>query len=105
LRRNHARAQRRHAGEEGGATGRAALLGVIGHEFRTFLTDAVDVGRFPNHQALVVNARLHPADVIAHDKENVRLFARRLRNTRQCDRQRRTRQQFLPISFHVLNSR
>ena len=71
LRRDHAGAQRMHAGEEGVAPGRAALLGVVGHEHRAFIADAVDVGRFADHQAAVIDARLHPADVVAHDEENV----------------------------------
>ncbi len=79
LRRDHARAQRMHAGEEGVAPGGAALLGVVGHEDRTFIADAVDVGRFPDHQAAVVDARLHPADVVAHDEEDVGLFLLRTR--------------------------
>src|SRR5262245_41177160 len=33
-----------------------------------------DVGRFANHQPLMVDARLHPADVVAHDEENVRFL-------------------------------
>ena len=37
LRRDHAGAQRMHAGEEGVAPGRAALLGVVVHEDRAFL--------------------------------------------------------------------
>ena len=71
LRRDHARAQRIHAGEEGIAPGGAALHGDIVHEDRALVPDAVDVGRFPDHQAAVVDARLHPADVVAHDEENV----------------------------------
>ena len=73
LRRDHAGAQRMHAGEEGIAPGRAALLGIVGHELRAFIADAVDVGRFPDHQAAVVDARLHPADVVAHDEQDVGL--------------------------------
>ena len=76
LRRDHAGAQRRHAGEEGGAPGRAALLGVVGHELRTLMPDTVDVGRLADHQSLMVNARLHPADVVAHDEQDVGLLAR-----------------------------
>jgi len=68
LRRDHASAQRIHAGEEGVATGCAALHRHIIHEHRTFMPDAVDVGRFPDHQAAVVDARLHPADVVTHDE-------------------------------------
>jgi hypothetical protein len=51
--------------------GRATLLGVVGHELRAFMPDAVDVGSFTDSQALVINARLHPADVVAHDEKDV----------------------------------
>jgi hypothetical protein len=52
---------------------RATLLGVVVREERTFISDAIDVGRLSDHQAAVIDARLHVADVIAHDEENVRL--------------------------------
>jgi hypothetical protein len=84
LRRDHAGPHRIHAGEEGIAAGRAALHGDVVHEDRAFLPDAVDVGRFPDHQAAVVDARLHPADVVAHDEENVGL--RLLRGCRHACR-------------------
>src|SRR6516225_11086699 len=71
LRRDHASAQRMHAGKEGIAPGGTTLLGVVVHEDRTLLADAVDVGGFSHHQAAVVDARLHPADVVAHDEEDV----------------------------------
>ena len=71
LRRDHAGAQRMHAGEEGIAPRRAALLGIVGHEDRTFIADAIDVGRFSHREAAVVDARLHKADVVAHDEEDV----------------------------------
>ena len=71
LRRDHAGAQRIHAGEEGIAPGGAALHGDVVHEDRAFVADAVDVGRFADHQAAMVDARLHPADVVAHDEEDV----------------------------------
>ncbi len=48
--------------------GGAALLGVVRHEDRAFVANAIDVGRFPDHQAAVINARLHEADVVAHDE-------------------------------------
>ena len=38
------------------------------------MPDAVDVGSFSNGKALVIDARLHPADVVAHDEENIRLL-------------------------------
>ena len=78
LRRDHAGAQRMHAGEEGVAPGRAALLGVVVREDRTFVADAIDVGRLADHQAAMVDARLHNADVVAHDEEDVGLLRRLL---------------------------
>ena len=71
LRRDHAGAQRVHAGEEGVTTRRAALLGVVLGKHRPFLADLVDVRRLADHQAAVINARLHPSDVIAHDEEDI----------------------------------
>jgi hypothetical protein len=85
LRRDHARAQRVHAGEEGVAPRSAALLGVIVHEPGAFLADAVYVGRFADHQSLMVDARLHPADVVAHDEEDIGLLWL-LRGCRQARR-------------------
>ncbi len=75
LRRNHAGAQRMHAGEEGIASGRATLLGVVVGEQRAFLADLVDVGRLSDHQAAVIDARLHVADVVAHDEEDIGLLS------------------------------
>ena len=71
LRRDHAGAQRMHAGEEGVTTRRAALLGVVLGKHRPFLADLVDVRRLADHQAAMIDARLHPADVIAHDEEDI----------------------------------
>ena len=77
LRRDHARAQRIHAGEEGISSGRATLHGNVIHEDRALVPDAVDVGRFADHQTTMVNARLHPADVITHDEQDVGFLSRR----------------------------
>ena len=71
LRRDHSRAQRIHARNERIATGRAALHGDVVHEDRALAPDAVNVGCFPDHQAAMIDPRLHPADVIAHDEEDV----------------------------------
>ena len=79
FRQGHADAQRVHAGEEGSTPSRAALLGVISHEDRAFIADAIDVRRFADREAPVIDARLHPADVITHDEEDVRLLLRRSR--------------------------
>src|SRR3954447_25626181 len=73
LRGYHARAKRMHAGEEGVAPGGAALLGIICHEERTFVPDAIDVRSLSDHQTAMIDARLHDADVVAHDEENVGL--------------------------------
>src|ERR1041384_3637433 len=78
LRRDHARAQRIHSREEGVAPGGATLLSVIGHEFRAFFRNPVDVWRFPNHQALMIATRLHYADIIAHDEQDIWFFVLRL---------------------------
>ena len=77
LRHDHARPQRMHAGEEGGAPGRAALLGIIGHKPRTFIPDAIDVRRFAYHQALMVGTHVHDANVVAHDEQDVGLLVGR----------------------------
>jgi hypothetical protein len=72
-----------HSCEKGIAPGRATLLGIVVGELRAFPPDAVDVWRFPDHQALMIDARLHPADVIAHDEENVWFLLRGGRHTRR----------------------
>ena len=66
-------ADRRLAGDEGGAAGSAALLPVEVGEHRAFLGDPVDVGRAVAHDAVVVATDVEPADVVRHDEENVRL--------------------------------
>src|SRR4029453_11367299 len=78
LRQDHARTVRMHSGEEGGAPGRAARLGVVSHENATFLRDAIDVWRFPDLQAAMIAARLHPADIIAHDEQDIWFLVLRL---------------------------
>ena len=63
-----------HAGEEGVAPRRAALFGIVRHEDRAFVADAIDIGRLTHHQTAMVDVRLHPADVVTHDEENVGLL-------------------------------
>ena len=70
-------ADRRLAGDEGGAAGGAALLAVEVGEHRAFLGDAVDVGRAIAHDAVVVAADVEPADVVGHDEQDVRLVGLR----------------------------
>ncbi len=76
LRRNHAGAQRMHAGEEGVAAGGAALLGIVMREYRAFIADAIDVGRLADHQAAMIDARLVEADVVTHDEEDIGFLCR-----------------------------
>ena len=60
------------------APGRATRLGVVVHEHAAFVGDPVNVGRFADHQAAVITTRLHPADVIAHDEQDVGFLVLRL---------------------------
>ena len=91
LRRDHAGAHGRHAGEERVAPGRTALLGVVGHEHRTFLADAIDVGRGVEAQAILVDAHLHPADVVAHDEQDVRFLCGLSGSRSRADAEKKTR--------------
>jgi len=68
-----------HAGEESVAPGGAALLGVISHEDRAFIADAIDVGVSPTIQAAMVDAWLHPAMSSPMIKNDVGLTGWRLR--------------------------
>ncbi len=90
LRRDHARAQRIHAREEGIAPRGAALHGDIVHEDRSLISDAIDIRSLTDHQATMVDARLHPADVVSHDEKNVRLLILRkcwAGHQCQCDKE------------------
>ena len=78
LRHEHAGSHRMHAGEERGAPRRAALLGVVVHHDAALSREPVDVRGFSDHQAAVIAARLHPADVVAHDEQDVRFLVRRV---------------------------
>ena len=61
------------AGDEGGTTGGAALLGVVVDELGAFLGDAVDVGGLVPHQPVAVAAQIALADVIAPEDQDVGL--------------------------------
>ena len=67
------------AGDEVGAARRAARLGVVVGEAHALGRQAVEVRRPAGHDALVVRADIGPADVVAHDHDDVGLLARRLR--------------------------
>src|SRR6476660_3177276 len=67
-----------HAGKKGIPPGGAALFCIVVGEHRTLIADAIDVWCLSDHQATMINPRLHPADVIAHDEEDVGLLSRSL---------------------------
>ena len=54
--------------------GGAALHGVVVHELPPSFAEPVDVGRLAERQAPVIDADLHPADVVAHDEQDVGLL-------------------------------
>src|SRR5438034_6966236 len=87
-----------HSGEEGRAPSRTAGLGVVVHEHATFLRDPVNVRCFPDHQAAVIATRLHPADIIAHDEDDV-WFVAVCRLRCRCDE--RNEQSDGPLSKYV----
>src|SRR5262245_57301361 len=91
LGRDHAGAQGIHSGEECIASGRATLHGDIIHEDAALVANAVDVWRFTDHQSAMIDARLHPADVITHDEHDIGLRLRWSRRSHLLLRQRRSR--------------
>src|SRR4030095_16410982 len=105
LRQHHARAVRMHSGEERGAPSGTAGLGIVVHEHATFLRNPVDVRRFPDHQAAMIAARLHPADIIAHDEQDVWFLVLRLgRSDRAGSASRAKKKQkavIYYVSFHI----
>ena len=64
-------AQRDLAGDEVGAARRAARLGVVVGEHHALRGELVEVRRLAGHDAPVVGADVEPADVVAHDEEDV----------------------------------
>src|ERR1041385_7851375 len=70
-RQNHTRAVRVHAGKERAAPSGTTRLSIVMHKHAAFLGNSVDVWGFAHHQAAMIAARLHPADIIAHDEQDV----------------------------------
>ena len=67
-------ADRLLAGDEGGAPSGATLLTVEVGEHRALSGDPVDVRGAIPHDAVVVTTDVEPADVVAHDEQNVRMI-------------------------------
>ena len=70
--RGQAGADRQLAGDEVGAARRAARLGVVVGEQHALARQPVEVRRLAGHDAPVVGADVEPADVVAHDEQDVR---------------------------------
>src|SRR6185437_2575581 len=70
-------------GNECRAAGGTALLGIPVGEQRTLFGDTVDVGRPVLHHPHVVGADIEPADVVAHDHQDIRLSAARRGGSRR----------------------
>ena len=82
--RREAGAQRDLTGDEIGAAGGAARFRVVVGEPHALGGKLVEIRRLAGHDALMIGADIEPADIVAHDDENVRL-ARRRRLLRLCD--------------------
>ena len=67
-------ADRQLAGDEVGPARRAARLGVVVGEEHPLGGEPVEVRRPAGHHAPVVGADVEPADVVAHDEDDVRLL-------------------------------
>ena len=64
-------AERNLAGDEVGAARRATGFGVVVGEPHAFGGQLVEVRRLAGHDALVIGADVEPADIVAHDDEDV----------------------------------
>ena len=62
-------------GDEVGAAGGAACLGVVVGEQHPLGGQLVEIRRPAGHDAPVIGADVEPADVVAHDEDDVRLPA------------------------------
>ena len=90
----------RLAGDEGRATGGAALLTIEVREQRAFLGEAVDVRCLVAHHAHVVGAEVELADVVSPENEDVGFLVCRL--GRSEDAQRQPDGQRKILEFHHL---
>jgi hypothetical protein len=63
---------RQLAGNEVGATRRATCLGVVVGEHHALRSQLVEVGRLSGHHSAVVGANVEPANIVAHDDNDVR---------------------------------
>ena len=71
--RGQASADRQLAGDEVGSAGGTGRLRIVVGEQHALGGEAVEVRRVRAHQAAVVGADVRPADIVAHDEQDVRL--------------------------------
>ena len=73
--RGHAGADRQLTGDEVGATRRATRFGVVVGEQHALGGELVEIRRAARHHAAMVGTDVPHADVVAHDDDDVGLFA------------------------------
>jgi hypothetical protein len=81
--RGQTRTDRQLAGNEGSAPGGAARLGIIVGEHHALGGKLIQVRRPAGHDAAVIGADVEPADVVAHDDQDIRLLLLRMRRRDQ----------------------
>src|ERR1700691_4135267 len=64
-------ADRQLAGDEVGATRRATRLGVIVGKYHPLGGELIEIGSLARHDPTIVSADVEPADVVAHDDDDV----------------------------------
>src|SRR5271169_1174685 len=75
--RRHSSANGQLTSDEVRAASRAARFGVIVGEHHSLGGELVDVGSLSRHHSPVISAHVEPANVVAHDEENIRFFCLR----------------------------
>src|SRR5271165_5242857 len=75
----HTRADRQLAGDEVRPPRRATRLGVIVSEPHALRGQLIEIRRLARHYALVIRTDVEPADVIAHNDDDIGFLVRRLR--------------------------
>jgi len=97
----HAGTEARLAGDERGAAGGAALLGVVVREHHALACEAVDVGRLVAHHTMRVRADVRLTDVVAPDDDDVWLGGLRMRETCPGNGDREHCQHQFDTTLHV----
>jgi hypothetical protein len=84
--RGQAGAQGQLTGDKIGAARGAAGHGIIVGKPHPLGRELVEVRRFAGHDALVIGSDIKPADVVAHDHQDVGLLLLGLRRGDECRR-------------------